>query len=52
MVVSHVTAASRQYSGLKAMFVCGVLGSVPVRVLDPNLCYFPNDYLVRILLRL
>ena len=45
VVVSHVIA-----TGLTAMFVCGVLGSVPVGVLEPILCYFPNGYLVRVLI--
>jgi hypothetical protein len=52
MVVGHVTATWRQYSGLTVVIVCGVRGSVPVGVLEPILCYFPNDYLVRILLGL
>jgi hypothetical protein len=51
-VWSDITANSRQYIGLTAMVVCEVLVSVPVEFLKPILCYFPVDYLIRILLRL
>jgi len=45
MVVSQVTATWGRYSGLTAMFVCGVLGSVPVRGLGTDFMLLPKRLL-------